>query len=201
MNSSELYRQDRSFMQLNAFSSLAGMDEAGRGALAGPVVIAAVILDYGTKELPLNDSKQITEKRREALYEEIILRSKAHAIIEISAIEIDNSNIRAATILGFERAYLALKGKAEHFLVDGRDLPYQMEGKGDAVIKGDARYAVVAAASILAKVYRDRLMRNWHDEYPMYGFARHKGYGTQAHYRALSQHGASPLHRQSFRLF
>lgn len=201
MNSRQLYLQDRQFMESNGFSSLAGIDEAGRGALAGPVVIAAVILDYDAPQIALNDSKQLTEKRRETLFEEITASCQAHAITELSAAEIDSSNIRIASILGFERAYLALLDKAEHFLVDGRDLPYIMEGKADAVIKGDARYAAVAAASILAKVYRDRLMRYWHAEYPQYGFATHKGYGTRAHYQALAEYGACPLHRQSFRLF
>lgn len=201
MNSSELYRNDLEFMQANAFGSLAGIDEAGRGALAGPVVIAAVVLDYSAEQIALNDSKQLTEKRREELYSELIHAAKAYAIIEIPAIEIDATNIRAATLLGFERAFEKLKGQVEHFLVDGRDLPYRMEGQADAVVKGDARHAAVAAASILAKVYRDRLMRQLHQEYPDYGFATHKGYGTRTHYLALAKHGACPFHRQSFRLF
>lgn len=186
-------------MQEGGLHSVMGIDEAGRGALAGPVVIAAVILNYRDPILGLDDSKQLSAKKRDLLYDSIIQKAVAYKLVEIDALTIDRVNIRQASLLGFSRVYRALWDKAETALVDGRDLPTDISGR--AVIKGDQIHACIAAASILAKVHRDRLMVALDGVYPEYGFAAHKGYGTQRHYLALSRCGACQEHRQTFRLY
>jgi ribonuclease HII len=174
-----------------------GVDEAGRGPLAGPVVAAAVILDR--KHIPrgLNDSKQLTAEEREALYPQILERSVAVGVGEASVGEIDLVNIRQATHLAMARAVRALAVAAEFALVDGNDAP-ALPCRCDTLVDGDARSVSIAAASIIAKVTRDRMMTALHDEHPGYGWSSNKGYGTPDHLSALRALGASPHHRRSF---
>ncbi len=184
----------------------AGCDEAGRGPLAGSVFASAVILppDY-TNDL-LNDSKQLTEKQREALRPQIEHDALAWAVAEVTAQEIDQINILNASLLGMRRALAQLKIQPEHILVDGnRWKPYVPEGgimeiPYRTVVHGDATYMSIAAASILAKTYRDDYMRQLHAQYPQYGWDRNMGYPTQEHYEALRQYGPTPYHRMTFRL-
>lgn len=192
------YQADLRLLQQFKLQSVMGIDEAGRGALGGPVVIAAVILNYSDFILGLEDSKLLSAKKRDLLYACIIQRAVAYKLVEIDAPTIDRINIRQASLLGFSRVYKALQDQADHALVDGKDLPCDISGW--SVIKGDQIHACIAAASILAKVHRDRLMIALDGIYPEYGFAAHKGYGTQRHYEALSRVGACKEHRQSFRL-
>ncbi|RUM92096.1 MAG: ribonuclease HII [Thiothrix sp.] len=177
---------------------IAGVDEVGRGPLAGPVISAAVILDP-TYVIPgLADSKVLSEKRREALYDQIRERVLCWAIGRAEVEEIDTLNILHASLLSMRRAVLALTIKPQKVLVDGNrcpDLPYPAE----AIIKGDASVKAISAASIIAKVTRDREMRNLHDQYPDYGFDRHKGYPTRLHRECLARYGATVHHRKSFR--
>jgi ribonuclease HII len=187
-------------MEKLQFGSIAGIDEAGRGCLAGPVVIACVSLDY-TAQIPgINDSKLLSAHAREIIYEHLIDTALSYNIICIDASTIDQVNIRQASIRGFQEASRLHNTAVDHFLIDGRDLPLDLADKARAVIKGDQIHACIAAASILAKVHRDRLMQDYDRLYPHYGFAQHKGYGTIAHYAALRKYGACPLHRKSFRL-
>lgn len=176
---------------------IAGVDEAGRGPLAGPVVAAAVILDPNNIPSDLNDSKQLTENQREQLFE-VILKSSDVAWSSSPADEIDRINIREATLLAMTRAVFALPNKPLKVLIDGRDVPIPLINIGQALIKGDARSVSVAAASIVAKVIRDRMMLKADGKYPEYGFKNHKGYGTAAHRNAIQNHGACMLHRRSF---
>ena len=176
---------------------LCGVDEAGRGPLAGPVCAAAVILPRGIEIEGLNDSKKLSEKRREALYEEIVRRAVAYGIAFASVEEIEEKNILGATFLAMNRAIERLAVKPELALIDGN------RSKGIAVpsrcvIGGDGKCADIAAASILAKVTRDRYMLQMAEEYPQYGFEKHKGYGTAAHYAAIREYGPSPIHRMSY---
>ncbi len=174
----------------------AGTDEAGAGPLAGPVVAAAVILPE--QEIAgLNDSKQLTEKKREALFEEIVARAVAYRIVEVTAAEIDRMNIFQACVRAMTEALLGLEPRPEFVLTDARRLP-GLCIPHEAIVKGDARCASIAAASILAKVHRDRLMDRFDQQYPGYGFAKHKGYGTEEHLRAIEALGPTPLHRRSF---
>ena len=175
---------------------VAGVDEAGRGPLAGPVVVAACILDPDDHPHGLNDSKKLTAAKREQLFDEI-LNSSQCAIISLSAAEIDRSNIRAATLNAMVKAVHALPVTAGSVLVDGRDWP-KMPCAGEALIKGDALSLSIAAASILAKVTRDRLMKQAAEFWPDYGFENHAGYGTAYHLEAIARCGPSPLHRMSF---
>ncbi len=176
---------------------LCGVDEAGRGPLAGPVCAAAVILPRGILIEGLNDSKKLSEKRREALYDEIVRRAVAYGIAFASVEEIEEKNILGATFLAMNRAIERLAVKPELALIDGN------RSRGIAVpsrcvIGGDGKCADIAAASILAKVTRDRYMLQMAEEYPQYGFEKHKGYGTAAHYAAIREYGPSPIHRMSF---
>lgn len=176
---------------------LAGVDEVGRGPLIGSVVAAAVILDPAHPIEGLTDSKKLSARRREALDEQIRARAIAFAVAEASAAEVDALNIYHATHLAMRRAIDALAPSAEYLLVDGNKLPgHRLPGQ--AVVKGDARHAAIAAASILAKVARDAQMVTLDMRYPEYGFARHKGYPTKEHLAALSAHGPLPEHRRSF---
>lgn len=177
--------------------NVAGVDEAGRGPLAGPVVAAAVILDPDNIPDGLNDSKKITEKRREDLFEKII--SCAHfAWSAASAKEIDAVNIRQATLNAMTRCVFALPIIADHVLIDGRDVPIPLNNYGTSIIKGDAISLSIAAASIIAKVMRDKMMKRADLDYPQYGFAGHKGYGAKKHIEAIRKLGPCPLHRMTF---
>lgn len=177
---------------------LAGVDEAGRGPLIGSVVAAAVILDPNQPIFGLDDSKKLTEKKREALAIEIKQKSLAWAIAEASASEIDQLNILQASFLAMQRAIDALPTAAEFILVDGNQLPKSLKQPALAVVKGDARHPAIAAASILAKVNRDAQLVELDKRYPAYGFAKHKGYPTAAHFAALKEHGTLAEHRKSF---
>jgi len=183
---------------------LCGIDEAGRGALAGPVVAAAVIFNAGDFIAGVNDSKRLTPDVREALSTAIISEALSYGIGQADAAEVDRLNILQATFLAMKRAVDQLSVIPQFILVDGRDFPAftyrkQMERlPGKAVIKGDARSHCIAAASILAKVHRDRLMKEWHVRFPVYQFDRHKGYGTEIHRKLVTQAGPCPLHRKSF---
>lgn len=175
---------------------VAGVDEAGRGPLAGPVVVAACILDPERIPYGLNDSKKLAAIKREKLFDDI-LNSSHCAVVSVSAAEIDRSNIRAVTLKAMVEAVYALAVKPGAVLVDGRDWP-KMPYAGEAVIKGDALSLSIAAASIVAKVTRDRLMKEAAQFWPDYGFEKHAGYGTSAHMEAIAHFGPSPLHRMSF---
>ena len=176
---------------------LAGVDEAGRGPLAGPVVAAAVILDDLQPIAGLNDSKKLSAKRREQLYEVILARALCCSIAEASVHEIDTLNILQATLLAMRRAVDGLRLKPAKVWVDGNRLPV-LDVRAEAIVQGDTRVPAISAASILAKVHRDRLCADLHLAYPQYGFDRHKGYGTAEHLQALAIHGPSPCHRLSF---
>ncbi len=177
---------------------ICGVDEAGRGPLAGPVCAAAVILPMDLEIEGLNDSKKLTERRREALYDIILSKAVAYGIAFASEKEIDEINILKATFLAMRRAVEQLKTKPSLVLVDGNRAPELGELPVKTIVKGDSLSANIAAASILAKVTRDRLMVELDGTYPQYGFSIHKGYGTKAHYAALMEHGLCPIHRRSF---
>ncbi|WP_404539152.1 ribonuclease HII [Dyella agri] len=176
----------------------AGVDEAGRGPLAGPVVVAAVILDPTRPIAGLDDSKKLSEKRREALYPHIVEDALAHCVIVVEAEEIDRLNIFQATMAGMSRAVAGLVPAAQEALVDGNKLPKDLPCPGRAIVGGDASEPAISAASILAKVTRDRLMVALDASYPGYGFAVHKGYPTPAHLAALQRLGPCVQHRRSF---
>jgi len=176
---------------------MAGVDEAGRGPLAGPVVAAAVMLDDLKPIQGLADSKKLTAKRREKLFDEIRAQALCFCIAQASVQEIDELNILQATLLAMQRAVEGLRLKPHKVLVDGNRLP-RLAMLAEAIVQGDAKVAAISAASILAKVHRDRQCAQMHQEYPAYGFDQHKGYGTQAHLNALALHGATPWHRRSF---
>ena len=177
---------------------VAGVDEAGRGPLAGPVSVAAVILDPARPIDGLGESKQLSEKRREALYPLIIERALAWRIEFVEADEIDALNILQATMAGMRRALAGLSPLAGHALIDGNRVPDGLPCAATAIIGGDASEPAIMAASILAKVARDARMRDLHAVYPQYGFDRHKGYPSAAHRQALRLHGPCPQHRRSF---
>jgi ribonuclease HII len=176
---------------------VAGVDEAGRGPLAGPVVAAAVILDANNPIAGLDDSKRLSASRRERLFDEIQQKALAWSVAYASVEEIDNINILQATMLAMQRAVDALQPAAEHALIDGNRCP-QLSCPVRAIIKGDSRVAAISAASIMAKVTRDREMQALDVMYPGYGLAQHKGYPSKAHIEALQLLGASPVHRRSY---
>ncbi|MDX1481645.1 MAG: ribonuclease HII [Woeseiaceae bacterium] len=184
---------------------VAGVDEAGRGPLAGPVVAAAVILPRARTIDGLDDSKKLSAGRREALADSIRRRAVAWAVGEADTAEIDELNILNATLLAMRRAIAGLQIRPAAVLVDGNRLPDLRFGdaviEGDAVVGGDASVAAISAASIIAKVHRDRMMVEADARYPGYGFARHKGYGTALHLESISRLGPCPIHRRSFRPF
>lgn len=177
---------------------ICGIDEAGRGPLAGPVVVAAVIMPKNSMIEGVNDSKKVSEKKREKLYEQIIEEAISYSVSIIDQKEIDNVNILNATKEGLTKAVSGLQIKPQKILVDALTkidtcgIPYV------SIIKGDAKSYSIAAASIIAKVTRDRIMKEWDEIYPQYGFAKHKGYGTKAHIEAIKSCGICPLHRLSF---
>ncbi len=176
---------------------VAGVDEAGRGPLAGPVVAAAVILDELHPIAGLADSKKLTALRREKLYDEIRAKALCCSIAQASVEEIDQLNILQATLLAMRRAVEGLRLKPAKVLVDGNRLPV-LDVLAEAIVKGDATVPAISAASILAKVHRDRWCADYDREFPQYGFAAHKGYGTAEHLAALRAHGACPQHRKTF---
>jgi ribonuclease HII len=176
---------------------IAGVDEAGRGPLAGPVVAAAVILDDLQPIKGLNDSKQLTARARERLYVEIHAKALCFCIAQASVEEIDALNILQATMLAMRRAVEGLRLRPNKVLVDGNRLP-TLKVAAEAIVQGDAKVKAISAASILAKVHRDRLCQELHRQHPEYGFDGHKGYPTPAHLAALKEHGACPHHRRSF---
>ena len=180
-----------------AYQYICGVDEAGRGPLCGPVAAAAVIMPKDSFIDGVNDSKKLTEKKREALYEQIIKEAIAYYVCLIDNKEIDEINILNATLKAMETAINGLSVKADFALIDGN------RNKGittpnQTVVKGDSKSYSIACASILAKVTRDRLMEEYDKMYPEYGFSRHKGYGTKAHYEAIEKYGITPIHRKTF---
>ena len=176
---------------------IAGVDEAGRGPLAGPVVAAAVILDERQPIRGLNDSKLLSPCTRERLFDEIRAKALCCSVAQASVEEIDRINILQAALLAMQRAIEGLRLRPQGVLVDGNQLP-RLAMMAQAIIGGDARVKAISAASILAKVHRDRLCLELHAEHPQYGFAGHKGYSTPEHLAALRRHGACPQHRRSF---
>ena len=176
---------------------VAGVDEAGRGPLAGPVVAAAVILDDLHPIAGLADSKVLSEKKRERLFDEIRAKALCCCIAEASVEEIDELNILQATMLAMRRAVEGLRLKPAKVLVDGNRLPV-LKVPAEAIVKGDAKVAAISAASILAKVTRDRQCLAMHEQHPEYGFAKHKGYPSPEHLQALRTHGVTHWHRRSF---
>ncbi|RUO33159.1 ribonuclease HII [Aliidiomarina soli] len=185
-------------MDFAKFTLLCGVDEAGRGPIAGPVVAAAVILDPAHPIEGVTDSKKLSEKKRQLLSERIKQHALYWAIAQCDVEEIDQLNILHASMLAMSRAVAALPVAPEHVLIDGNRLP-DLNVPATAIIKGDASEACIGAASILAKVERDRQMLEWHEKYPVYDFARHKAYPTPQHLQLIREHGITPIHRRSFR--
>ena len=177
---------------------VAGVDEAGRGPLAGPVVAAAVILDELRPIQGLADSKKLSARRREALFDEIRAKALCCSIAQASVEEIDELNILQATLLAMRRAVMGLRLPPKLVLVDGNRLPV-LDIRAEAIVKGDDKVPAISAASILAKVTRDRWCLEYHQQFPQYGFDQHKGYGTADHLAALRLHGPCPQHRRTFR--
>jgi ribonuclease HII len=175
----------------------AGVDEAGRGPLAGPVVACAVILNEVQSIKGLADSKTLSASRRDRLFDEIVAKALCVSLGQASVEEIDDLNILQATLLAMQRAVSGLRLKPQMVLVDGNRLPL-FDCVAQAIVKGDQTEPAISAASIVAKVSRDRLCAELHQQFPLYGFDQHKGYGTAAHMRALTQYGPCPAHRQSF---
>ncbi|MDD3193432.1 MAG: ribonuclease HII [Oscillospiraceae bacterium] len=182
---------------MNHFIWICGTDEAGRGPLAGPVFAAAVILPKEIEIEGLNDSKKLSEKRREALYDVIVEKAVAYRICSVDEKEIDRMNILAASMLAMKMAVEGLSIEPDAAYIDGNCSP-ELEIPAVPVVKGDATCASIAAASILAKVARDRFMLELDRQYPQYDFAKHKGYPTKEHYERIGQYGVSPVHRKSF---
>lgn len=182
----------------NGFSFVCGVDEAGRGPLAGPVCAATVIFAPDTELDGVNDSKKLSEKKREALFDVICQKALAYSIAFASVEEIEEHNILNATYLAMNRAIDGLKIKADFALIDGNRVPKDIKIDCQMVVKGDSKSLSIAAASILAKVTRDRLLMEYHLKYPQYNFAKHKGYGTAEHMEAIRKYGISEVHRPSF---
>ena len=180
------------------YKLVCGIDEAGRGPLAGPVYAAAVILPLGLEIEGLNDSKKISEKKREQLFDVICEKAVDYSIGIATEQEIDEINILNATFLAMHRAVEGLKTKPDYALIDGNQYPKIPFVAEETVVKGDAKVMSIAAASILAKVSRDRFMLEKAKEYPQYQFEKHKGYGTKLHYEMLKEFGPSPIHRMTF---
>ncbi|HMN22205.1 MAG TPA: ribonuclease HII [Ottowia sp.] len=197
MRSKHFLRAEQGLLDWDAPGLVAGVDEAGRGPLAGPVVAAAVILDPRRPIAGLADSKRLSASRRAALFDEIRAHALCCAIAEASVVEIDRLNILQATLLAMQRAVAGLRLVPTKVLVDGDHLP-RLALRAEAVVGGDARVPAISAASILAKVHRDRWCQAIDAQWPQYGFAAHKGYGTAAHLQALRAHGACEHHRRSF---
>ena len=191
-----LYQFDEEIRQ--EYGVFCGVDEAGRGPLCGPVCVAAVILDPQAPIEGINDSKKLSEKKRELLFEEICQKALAYKIVFVGPDIIDRDNILNATMGGMRQAVEELELVPNLALIDGNKIPAGLIVPGRAVVKGDGTSASVAAASILAKVSRDRYMLELDKEYPQYGLAQHKGYGTKLHYERIAQYGIQPFYRRSF---
>lgn len=179
------------------YKSVCGVDEAGRGPLAGPVCAAAVILPEGVIIDGVNDSKKLSEKKRESLFDVIREQALSYSIAYATVDEIEEINILNATMLAMRRAIDGLEIKADYAMIDGNKIP-PLDIDAECIVKGDAKSMSIACASILAKVSRDRLLYKYAEEYPMYGFDKHKGYGTKAHREAILKYGPCPYHRKSF---
>lgn len=185
-------------LKLKGYNYICGVDEAGRGPLAGPVCAAAVILPTDLEIEGLNDSKKLSEKKREALYDIIIDKAISYSIAYGTLEEIEEYNILEATYIAMNRAIDGLDIKPEYALIDGNRVPKGIKVPCDTVVKGDAKSFSIAAASILAKVTRDRLLLEYDELYPEYNFKKHKGYGTKEHYEAINKCGVCEIHRLSF---
>lgn len=179
------------------YKSVCGVDEAGRGPLAGPVCAAAVILPEGVIIDGVNDSKKLSEKKRESLFDVIREQALSYSIAYATVDEIEEINILNATMLAMRRAIDGLEIKADYAMIDGNKIP-PIDIDAECIVKGDAKSMSIACASILAKVSRDRLLYKYAEEYPMYGFDKHKGYGTKIHREAILKYGPCPYHRKSF---
>lgn len=179
------------------YKSVCGVDEAGRGPLAGPVCAAAVILPEGVIIDGVNDSKKLSEKKRESLFDVIREQALSYSIAYVTVDEIEEINILNATMLAMRRAIDGLDIKADYAMIDGNKIP-PIDIDAECIVKGDAKSMSIACASILAKVSRDRLLYKYAEEYPMYGFDKHKGYGTKVHREAILKYGPCPYHRKSF---
>lgn len=179
------------------YKSVCGVDEAGRGPLAGPVCAAAVILPEGVIIDGVNDSKKLSEKKRESLFDVIREQALSYSIAYATVDEIEEINILNATMLAMRRAIDGLEIKADYAMIDGNKIP-TIDIDAECIVKGDAKSMSIACASILAKVSRDRLLYKYAEEYPMYGFDKHKGYGTKVHREAILKYGPCPYHRKSF---
>ena len=194
----KVLKQHEDELRKKGFKTICGIDEAGRGPLAGPVVVASVIMPEDSIIEGVNDSKKISEKKREKLYDQIIEEAISYSISIIGQEEIDEINILNATKKGLTNCLKELKVKPDLIIVDALShidtlgIPYE------SIIKGDAKCYSISAASILAKVTRDRIMREWATIYPQYGFEQHKGYGTAKHISAIKEYGACPIHRKTF---
>jgi ribonuclease HII len=197
MRSRNFLRAEQLGLRFDVPGLVAGVDEAGRGPLAGPVVAAAVILDELKPIRGLNDSKQLGPRTRERLFDEIRAKALCCCIAEASVAEIDSLNILQATLLAMRRAVEGLRLRPAKVLVDGNRLPV-LSVQAEAIVKGDAKVKAISAASILAKVHRDRLCVLLHEQHPQYGFDAHKGYPTPEHLAALREHGVCPQHRRGF---
>lgn len=185
-------------LRSEGYARIAGVDEAGRGPLAGPVVSAAVVLPPDFDAAGINDSKQLTARQRERLYDRIYARAQSVGIGIVDPLEIDRINILQATRLSMVMAVANLRPRPDYLLIDGKFGIASMCAQ-QALVKGDARSFSIAAASIVAKVSRDRLMHRYHEEFPQFGFDRHKGYPTAAHCAAIVRHGPCPIHRRTFK--
>jgi len=193
-----LLKEQENELRKKGFQYICGIDEAGRGPLAGPVVIASVIMPADSMIEGVNDSKKISEKKREKIYDQILEEAISYGVAIIGQDEIDEINILNATKKGLTVSLQELSQRPDLILVDALNGIDTMGIPYDSIIKGDAKCYSIAAASIIAKVTRDRIMREWDKVYPEYGFEKHKGYGTAAHIAAIREHGLCPIHRRSF---
>ncbi|MDE6013790.1 MAG: ribonuclease HII [Anaeroplasmataceae bacterium] len=192
----DLYQEEEKLYD-DGYELICGVDEAGRGPLAGPVVVAACILPAFLRIDGINDSKQLSSKKREELYKQIVKNAIAYKIVFVSEEDVDQLNIYQATKKGMLEAISSLETKPDYVLVDAMPLS-ELKQPHQSIIHGDARCASIAAASILAKVTRDEYMEKMDVKYPNYGFKKHKGYGTKAHFEALDKYGPCPIHRKTF---
>jgi len=193
-----LLKEQENELRKKGFKYICGIDEAGRGPLAGPVVVASVIMPADSMIEGVNDSKKISEKKREKIYDQILEEAISYGVAIIGQDEIDEINILNATKKGLTVSLQELSQKPDLILVDALNGIDTMGIPYDSIIKGDAKCYSIAAASIIAKVTRDRIMREWDKVYPEYGFEKHKGYGTAAHIAAIRENGICPIHRRSF---
>ena len=193
-----LLKEHENELRDKGFKTICGIDEAGRGPLAGPVVVASVIMPANSMIEGVNDYKKISEKKREKIYDQILEEAVSYGIAIIGQDEIDDINILNATKKGLTVSLQELTEKPDLIVVDALNGIDTMGIPYESIIKGDAKCYSIAAASILAKVTRDRIMREWDKVYPEYGFEKHKGYGTSAHISAIREHGICPIHRRSF---